>query len=99
MRFIYSTLFCLLTISVANAHTKTISSTVMDETNRLLHYVYIEDNKYGTVAFSDSVGNFNIQVQPDSKLIFQLSGYRDTVIAANSITADSQVILKPVLIL
>jgi hypothetical protein len=94
MKFLYYTLLFVLAINAANAQSKTISATIQDETNRFLHYVVVEDSKYGTTAFSDSVGIFNINVQPDSKLTFQLSGYRDTSINAANITSDSQIVLK-----
>ena len=97
MKIFYYTLIFFFAVSIAKAQSKTINATVLDETNKLLHYAIIRDIKYGTVAFSDSVGDFNINVQPDSRLTFELTGYRDTLVDADKITPTEQIILKSAL--
>jgi hypothetical protein len=61
-----------------------------------LHFVHVGDSKYKTDAFSDSLGNFSIAVHPDSKLIFQLEGFRDTSITAANMSTGAQIFLKAV---
>ena len=96
MKFLFSALLIIFTIQITNAQNNTITGSVQDETGKLLHFVYVGDNKNKEAVFSDSVGNFTVAVHPDSRLLFQLDGYRDTVISADKIGAGAQIILKAI---
>jgi hypothetical protein len=94
MKIFYSTLLLIAAVSISNAQSSVITATVQSESNRFLHYAFIEDITYGTVAFSDSVGTFNLQVQHDSKIKIELSGYRDTSLTVDNIVTQPQIVLK-----
>jgi hypothetical protein len=87
--------FAALGIQAATAQNNIIKGSVQGESGKLLHYVVVADSKYNNVAFTDSVGDFTIVTHPDSKLLFQLEGYRDTLIDANTISQNQQVSLTP----
>lgn len=87
--------FTALVIQTATAQNTSVKGTVQGEGGKLLHFAMIADTKYNTVAFTDSVGDFSIATHPDSKLLFQFDGYRDTVIDANTINQNLQVDLTP----
>jgi hypothetical protein len=87
--------FLLLSFAVtqlANAQT-TASGTVKDDKGNPLHFVFIEDGEHNLATFSDSLGNFSIPVQADSKLKFELAGYGDVAIA-NANNANWQVVMQ-----
>jgi hypothetical protein len=87
--------FTALEIQTAIAQNNTIKGSVQGESGKLLHFVVVADSKYNNVAFTDSVGDFTIAAHPDSKLLFQLDGYRDTLIDASTINQNQQVNLTP----
>lgn len=84
----------VLTVNIASAQSNTIKGSVQGEDGKLLHFVMVGDSKYNNVAFTDSVGDFTIAIHPDSKLHFQLEGYRDTLIDANTMNQNAQINLK-----
>ncbi|HEY9002205.1 MAG TPA: hypothetical protein VIM89_12690 [Mucilaginibacter sp.] len=83
-----------LTINIASAQSNTIKGTIQGENGKLLHFAMVGDSKYNNVAFTDSVGDFTIAVHPDSKLLFQSEGYRDTLIDAGTMSQNPQINLK-----
>ncbi|MBS1502962.1 MAG: hypothetical protein JST32_12925 [Bacteroidetes bacterium] len=90
-------LFCLAGLAagqLAKAQTATVTGTAQDQKGGFLHYVFVEDSKYKTATFSDSLGNFSITVHPDSKLQCALAGYGDTTISLGPGTTHVQVTLK-----
>lgn len=89
-------LFVALGIHTATAQNNFIKGSVQGDGGKLLHYVVVADNKYKTVAFTDSVGDFSIPVNPDSKLSFQIDGYRDTLVDANTLGQNAQINLTPI---
>lgn len=95
MKLFFSILFTALAINLVKAQSTTVTGSVKDETGKLLHYVFIDDNSYKNAELTDSLGNFTIAAHPDSKLLFKLDGYRDTVINANAIAAGAPITLKP----
>jgi hypothetical protein len=95
MKLFFSILFTALAINLVKGQNTTITGSVKDETGKLLHYVFIDDDSYKNAQLTDSLGNFTIAAHPDSKLIFKLEGYRDTVISANSIAAGAPITLRP----
>ncbi|WP_259067929.1 hypothetical protein HDF24_18445 [Mucilaginibacter sp. X4EP1] len=94
MKYFYPTFLFIFFIQFANAQSQPVHGYIQDETTKFLHYVVITDDEYGVVALSDSSGNFEIKVHPDSKLKFELSGYRDTIIAADKFTDGLQLVMK-----
>jgi len=95
MKIILSAFLIAISIQLTKAQTVSITGSVQDEDGRLLHFVSIGDSKYETTVYTDSVGTFTIAMHPDSKLRFELEGYRDTVIAADKINQVVQIVLKP----
>lgn len=95
MKIILLFFLALLTVQIASAQNNTIKGTVQGEDGKLLHFAMVGDGKYNNVAFTDSVGDFTIKIHPDSKLLFQLEGYRDTLVDANTMGQNGQVNLKP----
>lgn len=94
MKILLLLFFAALGIQTATAQNN-IKASVQGESGKLLHYVVVADSKYNNIAFTDSVGDFTIATHPDSKLLFQLDGYRDTLIDANTIGQNQQVSLVP----
>ena len=95
MKLLFSVLFTALAINVMKAQNTVVTGSVKDETGKLLHYVFIDDNSYKNAELTDSLGNFTIAAHPDSKLLFKLDGYKDTVISAKAIAAGAPITLKP----
>jgi hypothetical protein len=88
---------CLLLIAAAQftkAQITNATGSVKDDKGSPLHFVFISDDQYKNAAFTDSLGNFTITVQPDSKLKFDLPGYESTTIAVDKNNAALQVVLK-----
>ncbi len=96
MKLLFSALLIIAATQITKAQNNTINGSVQDETGRLLHFVHIGDSKHKNAVFSDSVGNFTIPVYPDSRLTFQLEGFRDTSVNAENISAGAQIVLKSV---
>jgi hypothetical protein len=94
MKIILSALFITFTIQLAKAQINNVTGSVQDQDGRFLHFVIIEDSKYKNVTFSDSLGTFTIPIHADSKLRFELEGYRDTSFTADKINPVPQIILK-----
>lgn len=84
-----------LALDSASGQTNMIKGTVQGDGGKLLHFVVVADKKYNTVAFTDSVGDFEIAIHADSKLGFQFDGYRDTLVDANTLSQNSQINLVP----
>ena len=87
--------FLVIASQIVSAQNNSIRGTVQGESGKLLHYAMVADTKYNNVAFTDSVGDFTIPTHPDSKLLIQFDGYRDTLIDANAVSQSPQVDLKP----
>ena len=96
MKFILSALLTLVTFQILKAQNNTITGSVQAETGKLLHFVYVGDNDQKNAVFTDSLGNFSLNVHPDSKILFQSEGYRDTSIKASELSTGAQVILKSI---
>ena len=94
MKIALSAILITLSIQLTKAQINIITGSIQDENGRFLHYVFVEDSKYKNVAFSDSLGNFTINLHADSKLRFELEGYRDSSISADKITQSAQIVLK-----
>ena len=62
---------------LSKAQNAAISGNVKDDKGNPLHYVYITDDPAKTATFTDSLGNFSINVSAGTKLKFQRSGYKD----------------------
>lgn len=89
----FSWLFLLAAISTAAAQTHIVTGLVKDNKGNPIHFVFVSDNNYKEASFTDSLGNFSINVRPDSKLAFVAKGYNDTLINVNNNTTNVQVTL------
>src|SRR5581483_237562 len=96
MKFLLSALLILATTQIIKAQSNTITGSVQDETGKLLHFVYVGDSNHKNAVFTDSLGNFTLAVHPNSKILFQLEGYRDTSINAGELNTGAQVILRSI---
>jgi hypothetical protein len=93
-RFFFIGLLIAATIQITKAQTNIISGSTQDEKGNPLHFVFVEDRQYKTASFSDSLGNFAIEVHPDSKLQFDKAGHKDTLLSIDKSGAGLQVILR-----
>jgi hypothetical protein len=80
-------------MQITQAQISTVTGSVKNEKGNPLHFVFIVDGQYKDAAYSDSTGNFTISVHPDSKLKFELAGYKDTLIGIDK-NQDLQVVLR-----
>jgi len=75
-------LFLLAAISAATAQTHIVTGLVKDNKGSPIHFAFVNDNNYKEATFTDSLGNFSIAVNTDSKLGFAAKGYADTLVNA-----------------
>jgi hypothetical protein len=73
-------LFCVLIFAAYIAESQTtITGSVKDNKGNPLHFVFVGNNNEDKVAtFTDSLGNFTMQINKAKGLYFNLSGYKDT---------------------
>src|SRR5579863_10359109 len=95
MKILLALFFTALGVHAATAQDHIIKGSVQGESGKLLHFAVVADSKYNNITFTDSVGDFAITAHTDSKLLFQLDGYRDTLIDAGTISQDQQISLTP----
>ncbi|MGZ4001668.1 MAG: carboxypeptidase-like regulatory domain-containing protein [Mucilaginibacter sp.] len=83
------------TAQLSMAQGNVASGAVRDLDGKPLHFVFVGDvaNKYG--VFTDTLGNFSIPVKPDTKLAFELDGYKDSVVTNINTNTGLLVVLKP----
>lgn len=90
-------LSCLLALSaaqIASAQITSIVGSVKDDKGTPLRYVFVLDAQYKNAALTDSLGDFSIKTNSDSKLQFALPGYTDVTLPVNKGGASLQVVLK-----
>jgi len=83
------------TSSSINPETVYVTGTVKDANGNFLRYVFVQDKKNKTAAYTDSVGSFILKTAPQAVLYVNCSGFRDTVVQVGTQTSFS-IILKPV---
>jgi hypothetical protein len=86
-------LLLVATVQITVAQT-TATGWVKDEKGNPLRFAFVADPQYKNGAYSDSSGYFSIAVHPDSKLEFQLPGYKDTTMNVDKSGADIVAVLK-----
>lgn len=89
-------LLVIAATQLTQAQTTIASGSVKDVNGNPLHFVFVGDVQNRKAVFTDTLGNFSIAVHPDSKLAFELEGYRDTVVSSISTNTGILVILKSV---
>lgn len=77
---------------MVKAQTITAVGTVKDEKGNPVSFAFLSDKRYKNATFSDSLGNFNLPVKPDSKLLVKCKGYTDKVVDIDNKT-DFQIVL------
>jgi len=81
MRKIFQVFLTLLTfVRFANAQTNIIAGTVKDDQGSPLRYIFVHDTQSKRATFTDSLGDFSIQVEPKSRLELQSPGHTDTIL-------------------
>jgi len=95
MKRTLSILLLLAAAQFSMAQGTIASGSVRDADGKPLHQVFVGDiaNKYG--VFTDTLGNFAIPVKPDSKLAFELDGYKDSVVTNINTNTGLLMVLKP----
>jgi len=85
----------LITIGkLSIAQSITVTGNVNDGKGNSLHYVFVADNELKRAVFTDSLGNFTIEVPNGSKLQFQHEGYADTLIAPTNNNTSLQFAMR-----
>jgi hypothetical protein len=92
-RFFLMWLLIIITLHTAKAQTSTATGTVKNDKGDPLHFVFVVDEQYKEAAYSDSTGNFTITIHPDSRLKFELAGYKDTLVRVGK-NQDLPVVLR-----
>ncbi len=82
------------TIGFASAQTINISGTVKTGDGDALHLAFVQDKQYKYGAYTDSLGNFALTANPNSKLKVTCYGFRDTLININNQTSFA-IVLRP----
>jgi hypothetical protein len=80
---------------VTKAQTNTITGTIRDDQGSPIRYVFIHDTRSMRATFTDSLGNFSIQVTPDSRLQLQSPGHKDTILSITPGTNKLPITLSP----
>lgn len=93
-KIIFLLLLIVAATRFASAQTSSITGTVRDEKGNPLHYVFVGNTHDRNFTFTDSLGNFNIIVNPGTKLDVDLRGYEGTSITINKANDSPQIVLK-----
>jgi len=78
--------------SIANAQTITATGMVKDSLGDPLHFAFVQDKQEKTGAFTDSLGNFTIQVNPNGILRINCAGYKEAEVNVGNKTNFSIVL-------
>jgi len=78
----------------SSAQTINISGTVKTGDGDALHLAFVQDKLYKNGVYTDSLGNFGLAVNPNSKLHVTCRGFRDTLININNRTSFL-IVLEP----
>jgi len=87
-------LFSLFSLNFALAQTISISGTVKTQDGDALHLAFVQDRITKSGAYTDSLGNFSLAANPDSKLRISCFGFKDTLISINNRTSFA-IVLRP----
>jgi len=79
----------------ASAQTINITGSVKTGDGDALHLAFVQDKQYKYGAYTDSLGNFALAVNPYSKLKVSCRGFKDTLISINNQSAFI-VVLEPI---
>jgi len=77
-KILFLGLLAAIAVQTTSAQTTNIIGTVKDEKGNPLQYVYVMDEPAKTATFTDSRGNFKINVGAGAKLKFLRSAYKST---------------------
>jgi hypothetical protein len=81
MKKTFLSLLLIISIcSIAAAQTITISGTVQDKSGNYLRYAFVQDKQLKSGVYTDSLGHFSVQAQPNGQLRINCAGYKDAVI-------------------
>lgn len=95
MKKVFLVCLSLFTLTqVTKAQTNTITGKIKDDQGSPIRYVFIHDTQSTRATFTDSLGNFSIQVTPTSRLQLQSPGHKDTVLNITPGSSQLQVSLK-----
>jgi hypothetical protein len=88
-------LITIITCHWANAQTISISGTVKTAQGDPLHLAFVQDKQYKYGAYTDSLGNFTMDANPNSKLQVTCRGFRAKQVSIDSKTSFS-IVLQPI---
>src|SRR6185503_14174473 len=83
------------TAGFVSAQTINITGSVKTRDGDALHLAFVQDKQYKYGAYTDSLGNFALAVNPYSKLKVSCRGFKDTLISINN-QPTFTVTLRPV---
>ena len=87
MKKIFSVMLLVISMAhLASAQTITVTGSVKDNLGNFLHYAFVQDKQVKYAAYTDSLGNFSLSANPQSKLAISCYGYKDTVVEVNNTT-------------
>ncbi len=95
MKKIFSVLLLIVSMAhFASAQTITVTGTVKDNLGNFLHYAFLQDKQVKYAAYTDSLGNFSLSANPQSKLAISCYGYKDTLVNVDN-NAHFDLVLYP----
>lgn len=83
-----------VSVQITKSQTSNITGTVTNQQGTPLHFVFVHDQKSTNATFTDSLGNFSVIIKPAAELQFELTGYKDTLISAEKLSANAQIVLR-----
>jgi hypothetical protein len=89
---IQKTIFLLLLASAVKlsiAQTINITGTVQTKQGDPIHFAFVQDKQFKNAAYTDSLGNFSLAVNANSRLFVNCEGFRDTLIDIKNQTSFS----------
>ena len=79
----------------SSAQTINISGSVKTSDGDALHLAFVQDKQYKYATYTDSLGNFTLTVNPNSKLYVSCNGFKSKLINIDNKTAFS-IVLQPI---
>src|ERR1700739_4413901 len=87
-------LLLAIMLRFAAAQTINISGTVKTKDGDAIHLAFVQDKQYKYGDYTDSLGNFALTANPNSKLKVTCYGFRHTLININNQTTFA-IVLRP----
>ncbi|NHA07729.1 hypothetical protein G7092_28275 [Mucilaginibacter sp. HC2] len=86
MKRIFIYLLPILMSAITHAQTITVSGTVNDQQGKPLPFVFLRDSQHSYATMTDLLGSFSFKVDPASKIVASVTGFKDVAIPVNNKT-------------